>query len=69
MPLPIARRSPMKKPTPKQVKDCRTELGLTQAQLAEKLGVSARTIRRWEAGTWKPPNFLSAVLEELKETK
>lgn len=59
----------MKKLTPKEIKEARTELGLTQTQLAQKLDVSPRTIRHWEAGTRNPPQFLSVVLDQLKETK
>ena len=32
----------------------RTRLGLTQAQLAERLGVHERTVARWELGLFKP---------------
>ncbi|MFR5125868.1 helix-turn-helix domain-containing protein, partial [Blautia massiliensis (ex Durand et al. 2017)] len=30
------------------LKQCRKEKNLTQEQLAEKFGVSARTVSRWE---------------------
>ena len=33
------------------LKQCRKEKNLTQEQLAEKFGVSARTVSRWETGT------------------
>ena len=36
--------------TPKQLKAIRAKLGLSQAQLADKLGVHPRTMRRWELG-------------------
>ena len=32
------------------LKQCRKEKNLTQEQLAEKFGVSARTVSRWETG-------------------
>lgn len=35
---------------PKEVRFIRTHLGLTQAQLAERLGKDAQTIGRWERG-------------------
>jgi DNA-binding transcriptional regulator YiaG len=40
--------------TPKQVRDAREELGLTQSQLGEALQLDGdnvdRTVRRWESG-------------------
>ena len=34
----------------KFISDRRKEMGLTQAQLAEKLGVSDKSVSRWENG-------------------
>lgn len=36
--------------TPKEIRFLRTELGLTQAQLAELVGKDAQTVGRWERG-------------------
>lgn len=33
----------------------RTEQNLTQAQLGERLGVTNKTVSRWETGTYLPP--------------
>ena len=33
----------------------RTEQGMTQAQLGEQLGVTNKTVSRWETGTYLPP--------------
>lgn len=33
------------------VTDCRTRMGWTQEQLARKLGVTTRTVMRWERGS------------------
>lgn len=33
----------------------RREKGLTQAQLGERLGVTNKTVSRWETGTYMPP--------------
>ena len=33
----------------------RKEAGMTQEQLGEKLGVSNKTVSRWETGTYLPP--------------
>ena len=37
----------------KRIRDKREELGLTQTQLAEKLGVTRQTIYKWENGMVK----------------
>jgi len=42
----------------------RRERSLTQAQLGEKLGVSNKTISRWETGTYMPP---IEALEQLSD--
>lgn len=36
--------------TPEELKSLRATLGLTQPQLAERLGVQPNTVYRWEAG-------------------
>lgn len=36
--------------TPEEFKDLRTRLGLSQTRLAAEWGVTARSVRRWEAG-------------------
>ena len=46
------------------LKQCRKEKNLTQEQLAEKFGVSARTVSRWETGTNLPD---LSILVELAE--
>lgn len=46
------------------LKQCRKEKNLTQEQLAEKFGVSSRTISRWEAGTNMPD---LSILVEIAE--
>ena len=37
--------------TPSELRVCRLDLGLTQAQLAAQLRVTANTVARWERGT------------------
>ena len=47
------------------LKDLRNEKGMTQEQLGEKIGVSNKTISRWETGNYMPPvdclNMLSDI--------
>ena len=45
--------------------ELRKEHNLTQAELGEKLGVSNKTISRWETGTYMPPVEMLAELSEL----
>lgn len=40
----------------------RKEQGLTQTELGEKLGISNKTVSRWETGTYMPP---VEMLQEL----
>ena len=47
------------------LKDLRKEKGITQEQLAEKLGVSGRTISRWETGKNMPDISLLVEIAEL----
>ena len=43
----------------------RSKLGLTQEQLAERLGTSFTTVNRWEAGANTPQRAKLALIEEL----
>ncbi len=43
----------------------RKEQGLTQEQLGEKLGVTNKTVSRWETGTYLPPVEMLQALSEL----
>jgi len=45
-----------------RIREARTKLGLTQAQLASQVGVSSQTVWSWEAGRVKPTH---EHLEEL----
>jgi putative transcriptional regulator len=44
------------------LKDERTRLGLTQADLAERIGVSRKTINTVENGVFVPSTFLAIKL-------
>lgn len=43
----------------------RKEQGLTQEQLGEKLGVTNKTVSRWETGTYLPPVECLQLLSSL----
>ena len=45
-----------------QLKEARTELGLTQAELAERIGVSRKTINTVENGVFVPSTILALKL-------
>ncbi len=48
-----------------QVAECRKEIGLTQTQLAEILGISQQMIAAYEAGTRKIPASMLPTLARL----
>ena len=52
----------------KYLQDCRKEKGLTQEQLADKLGVARRTVSRWETGANMPDLDILIELSDLYET-
>ena len=49
-----------------KIKQLREELGLTQEQLAHKLGVTVKTVNRWERGKAKPSSLAAKALDALK---
>ena len=51
--------------TGKFIADLRKEKGLTQEQLGEKIGVTNKTVSRWETGVYLPPADVMLVLGEL----
>ena len=53
-----------------RLKEKRLAAGMTQAELAEKAGVSARTIQNYEMGTRKPRNLevIQKIAEVLQTT-
>lgn len=52
--------------TPEEVRHFRARLDLTQAALADALGIEVRTVQRWEAGATEPAGFLALALAELE---
>jgi len=52
------------------IRQLRKHLGLTQEQLGERLGVSGRVVRRWEARVHHPdPKFLAGLASLAAEAK
>lgn len=49
----------------KFIADLRKEQGLTQEQLGEKIGVTNKTVSRWETGVYLPPADALLALGEL----
>ncbi|MBQ8960215.1 MAG: helix-turn-helix transcriptional regulator [Ruminococcus sp.] len=47
------------------LKELRKERGLTQEQLGEKLGVTNKTVSRWETGNYLPPVECLSMLSDL----
>jgi len=54
-------------PSPAFVTAFREALGLTQAELGERLGVDKMTVSRWERGTLRPGAASLSALEELRK--
>jgi putative transcriptional regulator len=50
---------------PEQIKALRARLGLTQAQMAERMGVALQTYQQWEHGRRKPRRPTLKLLEIL----
>ena len=51
--------------SPEWIRGLRTQLGLTQSQLAEQLGVTVVTISRWENGQSRPNRLATRALSRL----
>ena len=49
--------------TAKQLRGALRRLGLTQVAAARRLGVSARTVRYWIAGTYPLPEAVALLLK------
>lgn len=49
------------------IKKCRLEMGMTQAELAEKVGVSDKTVSKWEKGYTVPKSIVFAKLADALE--
>ena len=47
------------------IKDIRSRLGLSQTELAEKLGVSFATVNRWEKGRCEPSQIALSTIKRM----
>lgn len=47
------------------ISELRKEKGMTQAELGEKLGVTNKTVSRWETGVYMPPADILLSMSEL----
>ena len=57
--------------SPQQLTDARNKLGLNQGQLARKLGVTIRTVNKWERSSRLcVPTIMALAMQSLmKESK
>ena len=53
-------------PSPGFITSLREALGLTQQEMAERIGVDKMTVSRWERGTLRPSPESLAALERLR---
>lgn len=51
--------------TPAEFKQARNDLGFSVNELADALGISSRTIRRYEAGTWEVTKITELAVNYL----
>jgi DNA-binding transcriptional regulator YiaG len=61
----LAMRTP-RTPTPAYIRTLREALGLTQTQLAQRLGVDKMTVARWEWGKLRPRQSAVTALNNLR---
>jgi transcriptional regulator with XRE-family HTH domain len=51
--------------TADEIRALRVRLGLTQEQMAQRMGVSFATINRWENGKMTPRGLYARALDDL----
>lgn len=61
-------RAPREPWTAERIAALRAELGLSQAEMAEELGVRQQTVSEWETGRYQPRGTSLRVLHNLAET-
>ena len=47
------------------LREARQSLGLTQQELAARLGVSRASVNRWETGAWPVPPMVALAAQHL----
>ena len=52
--------------TPEELKTKRSQLGLTQAELADMLPISLRTYQGWEFGRYSIPSLIDRALVSIE---
>lgn len=57
---------PVKKYSAKEIQDIRKRTGLSQKMFASYMGVSAKTVEAWEAGTNRPSGAASRILNMME---
>lgn len=55
--------------TAERIAALRAELGLSQAGMAEELGVRQQTVSEWETGRYTPRGASRRVLDHLAESR
>jgi DNA-binding transcriptional regulator YiaG len=55
--------------TPKQILKLRKDLGLTQQQLADRIGAARESVARWETGVHPPRGANLKALSEMAAKK
>ncbi len=55
--------------SPPKLRKLRERLGLSQQQLARRLGVDRATVTRWENGTRRPSKLAELALEGVGEAR
>ena len=53
--------------TPKEIRDIRERLGLTQEGFAREIGVSFATVNRWERGHMAPNGLSLKALQQMEK--
>ena len=53
--------------TPAEIRKLREERGLSQSELAQKIGVTTNAVQHWEYGIRRPSSPAQKALEDLAD--